>query len=208
MIKARIKACGTVSSVPEQKATQEGKPFTAFVLSVDVADPSTGETTTIPVSVGAPSIMPYDVSDGQRLGVSGTLLVKGSFGGRPFFNLWAESFGPSAPDKDSMEGTLEFLGTAGKDIQVRRTRTGRDFLRFAAFSSDKAAKGDRTFTWVRFRRFQNLDDNPMPPFLVPKAKIKVSGTFEVSVFKGAPSLSCRVSSMSPWTFEDKPATED
>lgn len=201
MIKCNIKACGTVTGAPMQKITNQGQPFTAFTLTVKVDNPINGETMQVPISVGTTAIKPYDISEGQRLGVSGTMLVRGSNGLSPFLNLWADTFGTTEPEKDYLTGDMEFFGTTGGNIQVKRTRRGKDFLAFSAYSSDKNHNGDRNYVWVRFNHFPSANQELQPTFIAPKAKIKVSGVMSVSPYKGRLSLSCRVSDFSEWKLD-------
>lgn len=96
-------------------------------------------------------------------------------------------------ERDTIEGTIEFRGTVGKQVEEKRDKRGNAYSVFSAFSTEKHEE-NFAFTWVRFIRFSAEKES----WLQLKARICVKGVLELSIYLDKINLSCRVEEMAEW----------
>lgn len=130
---------------------------------------------------------------GSRIEVTGILMFR-KVDDNLYFNFDADTvnFNPESV-KDAIDGTLEFKGTIGKNIEEKNDKKGNGYVSFSAFSTEKVNDGFR-FIWVRFVKFNYVRES----FLQPKAKISATGKFSVSVYNSRIDLDCRADEIRPW----------
>ena len=196
MIKCNVSVCGTVSKAAVVRNGKDGMPFTTY--SVDVVVPAkNGINKTVIVSC----IMDGDGAEGivvgNRIEVKGVLTFKKK-DNNLYFNLKASEVNLSpVENKDGIMGDMEFKGKVGKDINIKQGKNGKSFLMFSAFSAEKIGE-EFAFTWVRFVRFSEEQEE----WLQPKATIEAKGELEISVYNDRLNLGCKVAELSQW--EKKP----
>lgn len=204
MIKCNVKVCGIINRAASMKSLADGTQFAAFGLSVQV--PATkGDPVTYNISVAADNADMASLTVGRRVAIDGVLKIKGApekssqsaFEAQrrknQYFNLSAETITLDPVSESGITGEMEFRGVVCKDIVTPTDKNGKQFLRFSAYSTDKI--GDEFHTvFVRFVRF----GEPIPAFVVPKAKIEAKGELRVSTFNGNLDLNVKISELKPY----------
>ena len=133
---------------------------------------------------------------GSRAKVTGTLLLKRR-GEKLYFNLSADSVDLSdAGNTDSVKGPMVFRGKTGKHIEERKDKTGKPYLMFSAFSTEKVNDGFE-YQWVRFFCFGKEKEE----WLQPGVKVDVKGEMYLSLYDGKPDISCRVEELNQYVPE-------
>lgn len=192
MIKCNVKVCGIVNRAAAVKETADGGQFVAFGLSVQV--PATkGDPMTYNISVAADNADMASLTVGRRVAIDGVLKIKGAPEKRQYFNLSAETITLDPVSESGITGEIEFRGTVCKDIVTPTDKNGKQFLRFSAYSTDKVGEEFHS-VFVRFVRF----GEPIPAFIVPKAKIEAKGEMRVSTFNGSLDINVKVSELKPY----------
>lgn len=200
MIKAEVTLCGTVSRIAAVRNGREGKQFVSFGIQT-VIKARSGINKTIDISVAKDCQDGEDISlirQGSRIEVKGMLTFRKK-GDALYLNMEATAVNmDNVSAEDSIVGELQFLGKAGKNVEVKTTKKGDSFIVFSGFSTSKE---DETFeyTWVRFVQFdaQKLD------WMADKTPIDVKGTLELSVYNDKLEIGCRVSELKPWEKEQQ-----
>lgn len=200
MIKAEVTLCGTVSRIAAVRNGREGKQFVSFGIQT-VIKARSGINKTIDISVAKDCQDGEDISlirQGSRIEVKGMLTFRKK-GDALYLNMEATAVNmDNVSAEDSIVGELQFLGKAGKNVEVKTTKKGDSFIVFSGFSTSKE---DETFeyTWVRFVQF----DAQKPDWMADKTPIDVKGTLELSVYNDKLEIGCRVSELKPWEKEQQ-----
>ena len=100
-------------------------------------------------------------------------------------------------DDELLKIMESFLGGATLRAVEKMGKKGA-FRTFDAYSSEKIGEQQYSYIWVHFIDFSE----ETPEWLVPKAKIEVEGKLELQIFKGNPSINCRVESLTEWIREN------
>lgn len=206
MIKSKATINGTISKAVSMRQDKDGLQMAQFSIRLTVPgsrEDMSGKDIFVSVSYPADGFDSNRVVTGTRIEASGTLTFKKS-GDNLYLNFLADNiiFNP-AGEQDSIEGTLEFKGTVGKNIEVKTDRKDRPYVSFSAFSSEKV-KDNFEFIWVRFIRF----DYTKEPFLQPKAKIQATGKLSITAYQGRLSLDCQAESFKQWESLPFPPTSN
>lgn len=206
MIKAKATINGTVSKAVSLRQDKDGRQMAQFSIRLAVPgsrEDMSGKDVFVSVSYPADGFDANRVVTGTRIEASGTLTFKKS-GDNLYLNFLADNiiFNP-AGEQDSIEGTLEFKGTVGKNVEVKTDRKDRPYVSFSAFSSEKV-KDNFEFIWVRFIRF----DYTKEPFIQPKAKIQATGKLSITAYQGRLSLDCQADSFKAWERQPFPPTSN
>lgn len=195
MIKCNVTVCGTVSRQAQMRANKEGTQFASFGINIVILAKS-GINKTVEISVAKTcnnlsELPPIQV--GTRIEVAGILMFHKK-GEALYLNLSATGINTfNASNNDGINGTMEFRGTLGKQIEDKTTKSGKSFTVFSAYSSEK--DGDNyTYTWVRFMQF----DKRKETWMQPKAGINAKGDLELGVYNNRLDLTCRISECSLW----------
>ena len=196
MIKCNVTMNGIVSRTASMRTNKEGKSYIGFAVKTTILAKA-GSSKQVEVFVskdGTAAELPLYVA-GQRIELKGVLTFR-KREENLYLNFYAESvdFHPQN-ERDVIEGTIEFRGTVGKQVEEKRDKRGNAYSVFSAFSTEKHEE-NFAFTWVRFIRFTAEKDG----WLQPKARAK--GVLELSVYLDKINLSCRVEEMREWV---KPA---
>lgn len=199
MIKCNVTVNGVISRAASMRTGKEGKAYISFAVKVNVSskDRETGKSVEVSVLQEGDSNELAQYSPGTRVEMKGSLTFRkreSNF----YFNFHAQSveFSP-VNDQDGIGGSMEFKGTIGKQVDEKTDKKGRKYLIFSAFSTEK--DGDVfEYTWVRFIRFASEHE----AFLVPKGKIHINGTLEISIYQDKINLGCRVEEISEWVRQD------
>ena len=200
MIKAEVTLCGTVSRIAEVRNGREGKQFVSFGIQT-VIKARSGINKTIDISVAKDCQDGEDISlirQGSRIEVKGMLTFRKK-GDALYLNMEATAVNmDNVSAEDSIVGELQFLGKAGKNVEVKTTKKGDSFIVFSGFSTSKE---DETFeyTWVRFVQFEAQK----PDWMADKTPIDVTGTLELSIYNDKLEIGCRVSELKPWEKEQQ-----
>lgn len=148
MIKCNVTVCGTVSRQAQMRANKEGTQFASFGINI-VIPAKSGINKTVEISVAKTcnnlsELPPIQV--GTRIEVAGILMFHKK-GEALYLNLSATGINTfNAGNNDGINGTMEFRGTLGKQIEDKTTKNGKSFTVFSAYSSRK--DGDNyTYTW-------------------------------------------------------------
>ena len=195
MIKCNVTVCGTVSRQTQMRANKEGTQFASFGINI-VIPAKSGINKTVEISVAKTcnnlSELPT-IQVGTRIEVAGILMFHKK-GEALYLNLSATGINTfNASNNDGINGTMEFRGTLGKQIEDKTTKSGKSFTVFSAYSSEK--DGDNyTYTWVRFMQF----DKRKEAWMQPKAGINAKGELELGVYNNRLDLTCRISECSLW----------
>ena len=195
MIKCNVTVCGTVSRQAQMRANKEGMQFASFGINVTIPAKS-GISKTIEISVAKTcnnlSELPT-IQVGARIEVAGILQFHKK-GGALYLNLSATGINTfNASGNDGITGTMEFRGTLGKQIEDKKTKSGKSFTLFSAYSSEK--DGDNyAYTWVRFMQFGKAKES----WMQPKAGIDAKGELELGVYNNRLDLTCRIIECSLW----------
>lgn len=206
MIKAKATINGTVCKAVSLRQDKDGRQMAQFSIRLTVPgsrEDMSGKEVFVSVSYPAEGFDTNQVVPGTRIEASGTLTFKKS-GDNIYLNFLADSiyFNPSR-EQDILEGTLEFKGTVGKNIEVKTDRKDRPFVSFSAFSSEKV-KDAFEFIWIRFIRL----DYTKELFLQPKAKIQATGKLSITAYQGRLSLDCLADSFKVWERQPFPPTSN
>ena len=106
-------------------------------------------------------------------------------GEKLYFNLSADSVDLSdAGNTDSVKGQMVFRGKTGKHIEERKDKTGKPYLMFSAFSTEKVNDGFE-YQWVRFFCFGKEKEE----WLQPGVKVDAKGEMSLSLYDGKPDIS-------------------
>lgn len=206
MIKAKATINGTVCKAVSLRQDKDDRQMAQFSIRLTVPgsrEDMSGKEVFVSVSYPAEGFDTNQVVPVTRIEASGTLTFKKS-GDNIYLNFLADSidFNPSR-EQDIIEGTLEFKGTVGKNIEVKTDRKDRPYVSFSAFSSEKV-KDTFEFIWVRFIRF----DYTKELFLQPKAKIQATGKLSITAYQGRLSLDCQADSIKVWERQPFPPTSN
>lgn len=199
MIKCNVTVNGVISRAASMRTGKEGKAYISFAVKVNVSskDKETGKSVEVSVLQEGASNELAQYSLGTRVEMKGSLTFR-KRDSNFYFNFHAQSveFSP-VNDQDGIAGSMEFKGTIGKQVDEKTDKKGRKYLIFSAFSTEK--DGDVfEYTWVRFIRFAPEHE----AFLVPKGKIHIKGTLEISIYQDKINLGCRVEEISEWVRQD------
>lgn len=198
MIKCNVTINGIVSRTASMRTNKEGKSYIGFAVKTTLlAKAGSSKQVEIFVSKdGTAAELPSYVA-GQRIELKGVLTFR-KREENLYLNFYAESvdFQPQN-ERDAIEGSIEFRGTVGKQVEEKRDKRGNAYSVFSAFSTEKQEE-NFAFTWVRFIRFSAERED----WLQPKARICAKGILELSVYLDKINLSCRVEEMTEWV---KPA---
>lgn len=200
MIKAEVTLCGTVSRIAAVRNGREGKQFVSFGIQT-VIKARSGINKTIDISVAKDCQDGEDISlirQGSRIEVKGMLTFRKK-GDALYLNMEATAVNmDNVSAEDSIVGELQFLGKAGKNVEVKTTKKGDSFIVFSGFSTSKEEENFE-YTWVRFVRFEAQK----PDWMADKTPIDVKGTLELSVYNDKLEIGCRVSELKPWEKEQQ-----
>lgn len=200
MIRCNVTMTGMVSRAASMRTNKEGKSYVSFAVKTTIAA-KTGSSKQVEVFVWKDGteaeLSSYAV--GQRIALTGVLTLR-KREENLYLNLSAEcvDFHP-IQEQDGIEGSIEFIGTVGKQVESKTDKRGKAYLVFSAFSTEKH-ESNFIFTWVRFIRFSAEKEN----WLQPKARICAKGVLELSTYLDKINLSCRVEEIAEWV---KPANE-
>ena len=198
MIKCNVTMNGIVNRTASMRTNKEGKSYIGFAVKTTILAKA-GSSKQVEVFVskdGTAAELPLYVA-GQRIELKGVLTFRRREENL-YLNFYAESvdFHPQN-ERDVIEGTIEFRGTVGKQVEEKRDKRGNAYSVFSAFSTEKHEE-NFAFTWVRFIRFSAEKES----WLQPKARICAKGMLELSVYLDKINLSCRVEEIAEWV---KPA---
>lgn len=198
MIKCNVTMNGIVSRTASMRTNKEGKSYIGFAVKTTILAKA-GSSKQVEVFVskdGTAAELPLYVAE-QRIELKGVLTFR-KREENLYLNFYAESvdFHPQN-ERDVIEGSIEFRGTVGKQVEEKRDKRGNAYSVFSAFSTKKHEE-NFVFTWVRFIRFSAEKES----WLQPKARICAKGMLELSVYLDKINLSCRVEEMREWV---KPA---
>ncbi len=201
MIKCNVTMNGIVNRTASMRTNKEGKSYIGFAVKTTILAKA-GSSKQVEVFVskdGTAAELPLYVA-GQRIELKGVLTFRRREENL-YLNFYAESvdFHPQN-ERDVIEGTIEFRGTVGKQVEEKRDKRGNAYSVFSAFSTEKHEE-NFAFTWVRFIRFSAEKES----WLQPKARICAKGMLELSVYLDKINLSCRVEEIAEWV---KPAVTD
>lgn len=199
MIKCNVTVNGVISRAASMRTGKEGKAYISFAVKVNVSskDEDSGKAVEVSVLQEGNSNELAQYSSGTRMELKGSLTFRkreSNF----YLNFHADSvdFNP-VNNPDGIAGSMEFKGTIGKQVDEKTDKKGKQYLIFSAFSTAK--DGDVfEYTWVRFIRFTPEHE----AFLVPKGKIHINGTLEISICQDKINLGCRVEEISEWVRQD------
>ena len=105
-------------------------------------------------------------------------------GEKLYFNLSADSVDLSdAGNTDSVKGQMVFRGKTGKHIEERKDKTGKPYLMFSAFSTEKVNDGFE-YQWVRFFCFGKEKEE----WLQPGVKVDAKGEMSLPIRRQAGHL--------------------
>lgn len=195
MIKCSVTVNGIISRAASMRIGKDDRSYISFAVKVNMTSKDGDSSKTVEVSVlqkGDSSELPR-YCPGSRVELKGSLTFRkreSNF----YFNFHADSvdFSP-VNNQDGIAGSMEFKGTIGKQVDKKTDKRGRSYLIFSAFSTEKI--GDIfEYTWVRFIRFAPEQES----FLVPKGKIHINGTLEISIYQNKINLGCRAEEVSEW----------
>lgn len=170
MIKCNVTMNGIVNRTASMRTNKEGKSYIGFAVKTTILAKA-GSSKQVEVFVskdGTAAELPLYVA-GQRIELKGVLTFR-KREENLYLNFYAESvdFHPQN-ERDVIEGTIEFRGTVGKQVEEKRDKRGNAYSVFSAFSTEKHEE-NFVFTWVRFIRFSAEKES----WLQPKARICVS----------------------------------
>ena len=200
MIKAEVTLCGTVSRIAAVRNGREGKQFVSFGIQT-VIKAWSGINKTIDISVAKDYQDGEDISlihQGSRIEAKGMLTFRKK-GDALYLNMEATAVNmDNVSAEDTIVGELQFLGKAGKNVEVKTTKKDDSFIVFSGFSTSKE---NETFeyTWVRFVQFEAQK----PDWMAEKTPIDVKGTLELSIYNDKLEIGCRVSELKPWEKEQQ-----
>lgn len=205
MIQCKVTVSGIIKYSAEVKQSHKGDSFVSFGLSVPFSG-SDGSVADFDISVSLPggNEVAVQYKAGTRVEISGVLTVR-KRGESVYYNLRSEDaiLFPPAIETDSIRGTVDFKGKIGKvGLEHRKSRKGKDYYRFSAFSSEKTEGDNREFTWMNFSGTNKKVFSE--EILKPGAYVHVTGDLQVNVWKGVLRLECRnISLLESWGVESK-----
>ena len=195
MIKCNVTVCGTICRAAQVRSNKDGKPFITFGLTM-VIPSKNGINKNVEISVAkdgqaSSEISTYEV--GKRAKISGTLVFH-KRGNSLYWNLSCSNIDfDSVSSTDEIKGTMEFTGTAGKDIETKNDKKGNPYVSFSGYSSEKDGE-NFAYTWVRFRQFGTT----APEWLQPKSKVQAKGEAEFSIYNDKIDMTCLIQELKPW----------
>ena len=167
MIKCNVTICGTICRDASVRTGKDGKEFVSFPLQVSIPG---------------------------KNGNDGNMKRRGE---KLYFNLSADSVDLSdAGNTDSVKGQMVFRGKTGKHIEERKDKTGKPYLMFSAFSTEKVNDGFE-YQWVRFFCFGKEREE----WLQPGVKVDAKGEMSLSLYDGKPDIFCRVEELNQYVPE-------
>ena len=199
MIKCNVTVSGTICRTAQVRTNKEGKPFITFGLSI-VIPSKNGINKNVEISVAkdgqaSSEISTYEV--GKRAKISGTLVFH-KRSNNLYWNLACSNIDfQSVSSTDEIKGTMEFTGTAGKDIATKNDKKGNPYVSFSAYSSEKDGE-NFAYTWVRFRQFESS----APEWLQAKSKVQAKGEAEFSIYNDRIDMTCLIQELKPWIKEN------
>lgn len=201
MIKCELTLCGVISRSAVLKTSGEGGMFVSFSVTVPIKDHQGNQCQMeFGVSCDGDKGTVSQYVHGRRVKIDGTCyIVKKN--DNTYFNLRASKVElVKTTTTDLLEGIMTFRGKIGKaGVEEKTDKKGNTFKVFNAFSSDR--NGDNVeFTWCRFLYFSPKAGED---FLCANSYIEVLGDLQLGVYKGRPSLECRVDTVSRWELEKK-----
>ena len=194
MIKCNVTINGIVSRTASMRTNKEGKSYISFAVKISIlAKAGSGKQVEVFVSKNGTTAELLSYVTGQRIELKGVLTFR-KREENLYLNFHADSvdFHPQS-ERDAIEGTIEFRGTVGKQVEEKRDKKGNAYSVFSAFSTEKHEE-NFAFTWVRFIRFSAEKES----WLQPKARICAKGVLELSIYLDKINLSCRVEEMAEW----------
>lgn len=197
MIKCNVTVIGTVNRPVELKNGHDGNPFVTFGLNVLLKDNQESKNIDISVASDGDDDTVLSLSKGDRVRLKGVLSFK-RICDTLYFNLSTDELSLNPKGADTIIGEIQFRGTLGSKEIVEKMGKKGAFRTFDAYSSEKIGEQQYSYIWVHFIDFSD----ETPDWLGPKAKIEVDGKLELQIFKGSPSINCRVESLSEWVKED------
>lgn len=169
------------------------------------------------IAPGSESSNIPNLTEGKRIVVNGELTIRIRQDGQQtgnrnkpnlayFLNSDSQSL-EDVPSEDSISGKIDFIGHVHKNIETKTNKKGFKFLVFSAYASEKNQQTDEFYyQYVRFLRFTKKGETEkdlLPTWLVPKARIKVTGDIQLSFYNGNLGISSRVD-----TLEEMPKKEN
>lgn len=85
---------------------------------------------------------------------------------------------------------------AAERNNIRKDKTGKPYLMFSAFSTEKVNDGFE-YQWVRFFCFGKEKEE----WLQPGVKVDAKGEMSLSLYDGKPDISCRVEELNQYVPE-------
>jgi hypothetical protein len=184
MIKCNATIRGVVSRAAMPRTDKDGKHVASFAVKTVVSGKP--ENKEVEIFVSHPDMaLCNSLEVGTRVELKGELTFRKK-GEVMYLNFIATNVDPTN-EPDVIDGTMEFKGTVGKQIDMKTDKNGGKYLTFSAYSAEKVG-ADFEYIWVRFVRFSADREE----FLQPKTKIAANGTLELSAYQGNLSLSCRL----------------
>lgn len=193
MIKCNVTLNGVISRAATMRSGSEGKQFIGFSVKVIIPGKTGNKEVEVSVSKDGTEAEAAMFTMGTRIEATGTLTFK-KREEKLYLNFRCENANLSPQhDKSGIEGSLEFKGTIGKQVEEKTDRKGKAYITFSAFSAEKTGE-DFSYTWVRFIRFSSQKES----FLSPKSKICVKGQLELSAYYDNIGISCRIDEISEY----------
>lgn len=212
MIKANVSVIGTVSKAATVRPNKDGVPRFSFYLSV-ILPSSTNDQKGVEIYVSNDNANSLDVAKflpGVHVSVFGTMDIRPKHEDTEkkmndcMFYLQATSMSIVEPSTaDAITGTISFTGHIdSKDIVQKKDKNNNPFICFTAHHSEKDDNKDKWFyVNVRFLRFLRRDEQPealCPEWLVPKAKVSISGDLQMSTYNSIISITSRISEIAKY----------
>jgi len=197
MLKAEVCVVGTVQQAVQIRQNSQGGYYHSVSIRTNVEQKEGGvKEVVVSVSANYGSSVGLEklVTVGQRVSIAGTMFFRKDKDNL-YLNVSAKSV-TFVEDviPDGIAGEMTMIGVLGsKAPEVKNGKSGKQFMTFSAYSGDGEGE-NRTYTWVRFIRFSGTVES----FLLPKSLIEAKGKLELQFFKGALSLSCRLSEVKPY----------
>lgn len=193
MIKCNVTLNGVISRAATMRSGSEGKQFIGFSVKVIIPGKTGNKEVEVSVSKDGTEAEAAMFTVGTHIEATGTLTFK-KREENLYLNFRCENANLSPQhDKSGIEGSLEFKGTIGKQVEEKTDRKGKAYITFSAFSAEKTGE-DFSYTWVRFMRFSPQKEG----FLSPKSKICVKGQLELSAYYDNIGISCRIDEISEY----------
>ncbi|MDD6553471.1 MAG: hypothetical protein PUF37_07805 [Prevotellaceae bacterium] len=202
MIQGQVTVCGTINTSATPKTAKDGSKFFAFSITIPLQgrDESVCELT-VHLSVSGDKALADKFTTGRHILANGHLNVRKE-DGTTYYNIRCDGTPEfvKTSEQDRIEGSLTFTGALSNNgVAFKKTKKGKDFQVFDAWSSDKDKDGKREFIWVHFINLHPTDDTPTKP----KTYIEATGDLEVEVWKTEPRIHCNVKTVKEHQFESK-----